>query len=318
MDSPERLVNRLKLSDLRLLRAVVDHGGMGKAAQHVNLTQPAVSKAIAAMERLLGVRLLDRDRRGVTPTLYGEALLQGGLAAFDELRQSLTRIKHLADPNSGMLRIGCSQPLALGFVPSVIERIRQRYPGIRFHFVEGEIMSHLRQRSIELALGRSSPDALGSDVNEELLFDDPLLVAAAADNPWARRRTITLKDISGGPWAIPYYDTRVGRLIIEAFEADGLEPPIPYVSTVSLTLQLGLLATGPTLTITASSMLRLNAKRLSLKILPVLLRHRPSPVAIVTLKNRTLSPLAELFIKYARDAAKPFMKKVPNDALRRR
>ena len=161
MDSPERLINRLKLSDLRLLRAVVDHGGMGKAAQHVNLTQPAVSKAIAAMERLLGVRLLDRDRRGVTPTLYGEALLQGGLAAFDELRQSLTRIKHLADPNSGMLRIGCSQPLALGFVPSVIERIRQRYPGIRFHVVEGEIMSNLRQRNIELALARSSPDALG-------------------------------------------------------------------------------------------------------------------------------------------------------------
>ena len=85
-----------------------------------------------------------------------------------------------------------------------------------------------------------------------------------------------------------------------------------------MTLQLGLLATGPILTITASSMLRLNAKRLSLKILPVPLRDRPSPVAIVTLKNRTLSPLAELFIEYARDAAKPFMKKVPNDVPRRR
>ena len=291
---------------------------MGKAAQHVNLTQPAVSKAIAAMERLLGVRLLDRDRRGVTPTLYGEALLQGGLAAFDELRQSLTRIRHLADPNSGMLRIGCSQPLALGFVPSVIEHIRQRYSGIRFHAVEGEIMSNLRQRSIELAVTRASPDALEPDLNEELLFDDQLLVAAAADNPWSRRRTVTLKEISDGPWAIPYHDTRVGRMIIEAFEADGLEPPVPYVSTFSLTLQLGLLAAGPTLMITASSMLRLNAERLSLKILPVPLRHRPSPVAIVTLKNRTLSPLAELFIKYARDAAKPFMKKVPNNALRMR
>ena len=57
MDSPERLASRLKLSDFRLLRAIADHGAIGKAAQHLNLTQPAVSKAVAAMERTLGVRL---------------------------------------------------------------------------------------------------------------------------------------------------------------------------------------------------------------------------------------------------------------------
>ena len=49
---------------------------------------------------------------------------------------------------------------------------------------------------------------LEPDVNEELLFDDQLLVAAAADNSWSRRRTVTLKEISDGPWAIPYHDTR--------------------------------------------------------------------------------------------------------------
>lgn len=308
MDSPERLASRLKLSDLRLLRAIADHGAIGKAAQHLNLTQPAVSKAVAAMERTLGVRLLDRSRQGATPTLYGEAMLAGGLAVFDELRQSVVRVKHLADPNSGVLRISCTQPHALGFLPSVIERMRPDYPGIRFRVVEGDEKPYLRQRRIELGIARASPEGAHPDLHQETLFNDPLVIAVATSNPWARRRKISLKDIYDGPWIIPFYDSHVGSLIMEGFRAQGLEPPLAHVTSYAATLYLGLLATGSYLTITARSMLQLNAGRLPIKALPVPFRHRPSPVVIVTLRNRTLSPVAELFIKYAGEAAKALSK----------
>ena len=301
---PERIARRLKLSDLRLLRAVVDYGGMGKAAQHLHLTQPGVSKAIAAMERTLGVRLLDRSRQGVTPTIYGEVMLNGGLAAFDELRQSVVRLRHLADPNAGILKIGCSQPWALGFVPNVIERMRTSLPDIRFEVVEGDERPYLRQRRIELAITRPRSDPGDTDLNQEVLFDDPLRVAVATGHPLAHRRKLRLEEIKEGPWCIPSYDVFAGGLIVEAFRAQGLEPPVPHVTTQALTLTIGLLATGPYLLITARSALQLIARRLSLKILPVELRHRPSPVVLVTLKNRTLSPLAELFIQRAREAAK--------------
>jgi DNA-binding transcriptional LysR family regulator len=277
---------------------------MSKAAQKLNLTQPAVSKAIAQMERVLGVQLLDRSRHGATPTIYGEAILQGGRAAFDELRQSVARVQYLADPNSGVLNVGCTQPLALGFIPSVIERMRRNHPGIRFHVVEGDQMTHLRLRRIELAVGRLSAERYEPETDEEPLFDDPLLVAAGDNNPWARRRKLTLQEIYGGPWSIPLYDSQVGRLIIEAFRTDGLEAPRPYVTTYSLHLHLELAAMGPFLTIIAKSMLRRNAQRLSLRTLPVVLRHQTSSVGIVKLKNRSLSPQAELFIKYARDVAR--------------
>src|ERR1044071_5606615 len=102
---PERLASRIKLSDLRLLRAIVDRGGIARAARQLNMTQPGVSKALAAMERTLGVRLLDRGRSGVSPTRYGEALLSGGLIVFDELQQSVARVLYLADPTTGDLRI---------------------------------------------------------------------------------------------------------------------------------------------------------------------------------------------------------------------
>jgi DNA-binding transcriptional LysR family regulator len=304
VETADRIARRLKLSDLRVLREVVDRGGMAKAAQHLNLTQPAISKAIAQMERILGVKVLDRTRHGATPTIYGETLLEGGLAAFDELRQSVARVQYLADPNSGVLTIGCTQPLALGFIPAIIDRMRHSYPGIRFRVLEGDQMTHLRNRRIELAVGRLSSEVSEPDTDEELLFDDPLLVVAGEDNPWTRRRKITLREIYEGPWSIPYYDSHVGRLIIEAFRAEGLEPPHPYVTTYSLHLQLGLAAVGPYITITAKSMLRLNSQKLSLRILPVRFRHQPSPVGIVKLKKRSLSPQAELFLKYARDVAR--------------
>src|SRR4030095_6612486 len=89
MDLDDRTLRRLKLSDLRIFHAVVQRGGMARAAMHLNISQPAVSKAIAALEHTLGVRLLERHPQGVDPTIYGRALLKGGSAVFDELAHTL-------------------------------------------------------------------------------------------------------------------------------------------------------------------------------------------------------------------------------------
>jgi DNA-binding transcriptional LysR family regulator len=86
VDPSDPILRRLKLSDLRMLEAVAQRGSMARAASFLNISQPAVSKAIAALERTLDVRLLDRTPTGVEPTIYGRALLNGGNAVFDEWR----------------------------------------------------------------------------------------------------------------------------------------------------------------------------------------------------------------------------------------
>ena len=91
----ERIRRRIKLQDLHVLMTVVRAGSMGKAAESLNITQPAVSRSIAELEHALGVRLLDRHRRGVEPTECGRALLGGGAAMFDELRQAVKNIEFL-------------------------------------------------------------------------------------------------------------------------------------------------------------------------------------------------------------------------------
>jgi DNA-binding transcriptional LysR family regulator len=173
MDLDDRVLRRLKLSDLRLFHAVVTWGGMAKAATHLNISQPAVSKAIAALERTLGVKLLDRNPQGVEPTIYGKALIKGGVAVFDELKQSIQQIALLAEPDAGELRIGCTEAGAAGFVPSVIDRVSRQYPRIVFHVVTADpetlASRELPQRNVELAIG-AVPDLIsGGDIQAEIL-----------------------------------------------------------------------------------------------------------------------------------------------------
>src|SRR5262245_38322141 len=130
MQLSDRIGCRMKLHDLHVLMAVVQTGSMSKAATLLNTGQPAISRSIAELEQALGVRLLDRSRQGVSATEYGRALLDGGTAAFDDLRQSVKNIAFLADPTVGELRVGCNPFLAASFVSVVIDRMSHRYPRI--------------------------------------------------------------------------------------------------------------------------------------------------------------------------------------------
>src|SRR5215831_972698 len=112
MSPIERIERRLKLHDMRVLMSVVQAGSMGKAAERLGTSQPAISRSIADLEHALGVRLVDRSRRGIEPTAYGRALIRRGTAVFDELRQGVKDIEFLADPTAGELRIGTTEAIA--------------------------------------------------------------------------------------------------------------------------------------------------------------------------------------------------------------
>src|SRR5712691_3034337 len=121
-----RIGRRVRLRDLHILFAVVQHGSMAKAGVHLGMSQSAVSQAIAALEHALAVPLLDRTPRGVELTMYGAALMRRGQAAFDELRSGVKDIEQLTDPEVGEVRIACTEPIAAGFLSPVIERLSRQ------------------------------------------------------------------------------------------------------------------------------------------------------------------------------------------------
>src|SRR5262245_4938568 len=131
MKSKTELVGRrLKLQHLKVATAVAQWGSMGKAARYLAVSQPVVSKAMADLEHLLGVRLFDRSPQGVEPTLYCRALLKRSAAIFDDVRASIEEIGFLADPAGGELRLGSTEPLLAGIVTTAMERLWQQHPGI--------------------------------------------------------------------------------------------------------------------------------------------------------------------------------------------
>ena len=314
MNLQDRVSQRLKLRDLRLLLAVMEFGGMAKAASHLNLTQSGVSKAIGDVEQTLGVRLFDRTPRGVEPTLYGRALRKWGNAVFEDLRQGIKEIEYLADPTTGELRIGCSEAMTAGFASAVIDRLTRRYPRLILRVTHDEPLKlqdfHLRERKIELVIGRIQQSFAEEDMEAEILFREPAYVVAGVKNKWVRRRTIELAELVDEPWTLPPPESLGGSHLERAFRAKGLDyPPRSTVVAVSTQLHASLVATGRYLGILPGAMLRFSDKRLSMRVLPVDLPIQPRlrSVGIITLKNRTLSPVAQLFIACAREVAKPLV-----------
>jgi DNA-binding transcriptional LysR family regulator len=307
-----RIGRRLKLRDLHILFAVVQWGSMAKAAAHLGMSQPAVSETIAGLEDTLRVRLLDRSPRGVEPTVYASALLKRGNVVFDELKQGIRDIEFLADPATGEIRIGCPESLMAGFVPAVIDRLSRRYPKISVHVAVAQPgeqeFPELRERSVDLLLGRIFKPLPRDEIAVEYLCEDKFFVVAGAKNPWTRRRKIALAELMDEPWILFPANSVSNSYIEKGFRANGLPLPSQCVTSFSMQARFHLLATGRFLTILHASVLRFNAKHWSLKALPVDLRIRPMPVAIFTLKNRALSPVVQLFIREAHEVAKVMLR----------
>ena len=318
MKSIERVAHRLKLRDLRLFDAVVRSKSMARAAAHLNLTQPAVSRAISELEHTLGVRLLDRSRHGIEPTAHGQALIKRGIVIFDELRQGVGEFESLSDPTTGEVRVAASVMMAAGILPVIVYRISRRFPRISIIAREAPIgllelhalpYRELRERAVDLVLGPIVGPPAAEDLDIEILFRDPLIVVTGEQNRWVGRRAVTLKHLIDERWCLPPPDSAAGLRCMEAFRAEGIDMPKRNVTTMSVHLQIGLLATQQYFTMCPGSLMRFNsANRFSMKGLPIKLAGRRMPVGIVTLKNRTISPAAQLFIQTAREVAKPLAK----------
>ncbi len=311
MDRVEQISRRLKLRQLNALAAVAQWGSMARAAEHLAITQPVVSKAIADLENTLGVRLLDRGPKGVELTLYGRALLKRSVAIFDDLRASVSEIEFLADRTAGELRIGAMELMATGLLPALIDRLARKYPRLSFEVVQGDAVTlkerELRGRRIELAITRTTTLDHAEDLDETVLFNDRLRVVAGAGSPWAGRRKISLADLVDEPWCLPPPEHPVSLLVIEAFHRCGLKPPRRSATVSAAQINSNLVAKGHFLGVLGTVYLHFNPARDSLKVLPVEIPI-PLMVSIVTLKGRTLSPVAQLFIDCLRETTKPLAK----------
>jgi DNA-binding transcriptional LysR family regulator len=306
-DWESRIGRRVTLRDLHVLSTVVRWGSMAKAASHLAMSQSAVSESIAHLEDAIRVRLLDRTPQGIAPTIYAETLLKRGHVIFDELQQAVKDIEFLANPTVGEVRIAIPEFLTEWLLPTAIDKLSRRYPQIVVRVFQPNTMTlehrELQDRSVDLVVTRV-PRSFASDIFDmEALFDDPHFVVAGKGSRWAEASNIILAELENEPWTIPPSPV-IDTLLQEIFETQGLKPPSKRVIAGSVVLRMHLLATGRFLSLFPTSVLRTAAQQWSIKTLPFDLRAKAQPIAILTLKNRTLSAVAQLLIEELRVAAK--------------
>jgi DNA-binding transcriptional LysR family regulator len=170
------------------------------------------------------------------------------------------------------------------------------------------LLDGLRARRVELGFVRLSEYDSNEDASQEVLFEEPLVVVAGVDNPWVRRRKIELAELVNEHWTWPSPGTAFDELVVDAFRACGLKPPRAMVYSDAINMRIKLAATGRFLAVVPTGILRFPSKHAPIKMLPVELPTTQRQIGIITLKNRTLSPLAQLFIASAREVAKSLAK----------
>ena len=229
----------LELRPLRHLLALADHGGVGRAAAVLEMTQPALTRSLKELERKAGAALFYRSRRGITPTDEGRLLIQRArqlVAVADELDRDLARGRV---PGSGQVVLGAGPYPAETIVPTAMASFAMRNPLVRLRVVVrdwDELLRRLRGREIDFFVGETSTLDREPDLDVEALAPHPVYFVARRGHPLARRAVVRPADTFGYPFlALTRYPPRVLQPMLAA-RPDDAPPgrPFPAMEIASL------------------------------------------------------------------------------------
>jgi DNA-binding transcriptional LysR family regulator len=302
-DLIERLPRRLKMGELRVFVAVLEHRSFRKAAAALRVTQPAVTKAVAGMEEVLGVKLFDRRADGVEPTVHGIAFAPHATAIFNELRSAALELDVVSSGATGTLRIGTVPMPAVVCLPIAIRNLVRTHPDIFISVVEArelDLAERLRKREIELALFRSALFSPGDDLQVDVLFEERLCVLAGKDHPLAARKRISWRELLEHPWVLPPADSFFLHHVRRSLDQLGLELPRHVVESISIGFQYGMVLHGSMLSFGLRSQFIFSPHGNPLVQLPVDIPSITGSVCVATLRSRQMSPLAQRIVEELR------------------
>jgi len=275
-----------------------------RAAQMLHVAQPGISRALAELESGLRVKLFDRTPHGMSLTVFGEALLRRIRTIFGELRDAGEELQSLRDGSHGQMTIGCTPLLAAGALPRLLSALLVRRPGLALSVVEGGadfLLAELHARNIDLALGRTPPQAKrASELQYEHLYDEKLLLVSGAAHPLAQRRRITLSDTLDHDWALPPPGSMLHRVIEETFARRKLPLPAPRAEASSPYLVLELVARANMVTLLPGSILANQEGRAAVTVLTQAVPMAYGAVGAITLRAKQLTPASTEFLSLLR------------------
>ncbi len=282
----ERLVTRLRFRHLRLIVELRRGGSLRAAAQALNLTQPALSKALGELEGAFGFALFTRTARGVAPTAHGEVAVRGAEMLLAELAH--LRVEAAAgDSVAAVVRVGAPPFVAQGYLPAVLARLAQSDPPVRLQLLEErvplllEALAGGRLDALVSSYPAQMPELSGVQLQFEKLFDAEFFVIAPPGHPLARARQVDWQRLAAEPWVMPAPTSMLRRLIEQGFQQAGLVPPRPIVESTSPVTNVQLVAAGLGLSAAPAATVRHELATGRVKRVRVVPAIAPGPVALI-------------------------------------
>ena len=301
------LRSRLKMRQVLLLVALDEQRNMHRAAASLRMTQPAATRLLGGLERMLGLRLFERGPRGLAPNAYGESLIRHARTMLATLDHARAEMNSLAEGASGRIAIGALLVAAPVLVPLALVRFKQRHPNHTVLVHEGSataLLPALRRGELDLVVGRVSSDVPAEGLAFEAFYSEPMQVVARVGHPLARRRVLKLRDLAGQMWVVPAADAPYRRRLDAAFRQAGVTPPRQLVESVSIAVNKMLVQKTDMLGVMPRDVAREYAALGLLRVLPVKLPPPSGPVGVITAIGRPLPPAALELMQALREVAR--------------
>lgn len=287
------MITSMDTDGLKAFLAVAEHHSFSVAAQHLFITQPAVSKRIAALEQELNHILFDRLGRDVALTEAGQALLPRAQAILNSMHEAQRTIREFSGEIVGTLRVATSHHIGLHHLPPILREFAANHKqvNLQFDFLDSE-QAHEKvlRGDCDLAVVTLAP-TLEENLEASVLWPDPLCFIVGANHPLATSKNISLEELSQTPAILPDLNTYTGRLVKHFFDTQGLALNLNmatnYLETIKMMVTVGL----------GWSVLPKTMVDSSLKILPIKNIQLERQLGVVIHKKRTLGNAARAFFE---------------------
>jgi DNA-binding transcriptional LysR family regulator len=288
----------MDIASLQAFRAVAETGSFSAAAERVFLTQPAVSKRIAALEEELNARLFDRIGRRVQLTQAGRALLERSRLILNELEDVRRSITNLSGEIGAALSLATSHHIGLHRIPDALRKFHAHHPQVRLdlRFMDSEEACNAVARGeIDLAIVTLPPTPI-PQLHMQPVWDDPLDVVVANGHALTKERDITVRTLIDHPAILPGPGTYTREIILKSLGAARNKIRVGmttnYLEVLKMLVSIGLGWSALPRTMIDDSLKVVHVK--SMKI--------GRELGIVTHTKRTLSNAAQVMVKLIRES----------------
>jgi len=298
----------MDLRDLTYFEVIADLGHMGRAADRLGRTQPALTKCIKRLEEAVGAALFERTGRGIALTRVGEVLLARARRMRAAMEESLREVSDFAAGSAGLVRIGCGATMGEYLLPQVCRALIDDSPEVTVEVhvaMSGVLRMALRDKTLDLAIGPILPTDAG-EFTQEAFGIDEVVVVAARGHPLCGR-PLSIHDLAAAKWVLPARTVAMRQWLDNVFEAHGLPQPAVQIETNSITTLPKLIADTALLSFTSTRNLRRDRLGEQLERLQIETTTMRRPLGVVARKDGYLSPAAQRVVSLLRAHGPSFL-----------